>query len=66
MIFALWVHYNQQYNIFELQEKKLNFHRKYEAYNSEKHGLVGSNIQMVENTLWTRSLALLTIHYNLH
>ena len=31
------------------RRKKLNFHRKYEAYNIGKNGLAESRIQMVEN-----------------
>ena len=62
-IIAAWVHYNHQYNILEL-EKKAQIQREIWCVQFWKNGLAGSNVQTVENTLWTRSqccLALLAI-----
>ena len=62
-IFVAWIHYYQQYSILKLRRRTSMGSMKW------KNGLTGSNVQMLENTLWTRSqrcLALLAIYCNLH
>ena len=61
-----WVHYNQQYNILEL-EKKAQLPREIWSVQFRKKWLRGIKRTMAENTLWTPSqccLALLAIYYN--
>ena len=40
-----------QYNILKLDDRSSISMGNYEVYNSDKNGLVGSDIHMVENTL---------------